>query len=250
VQRGAVHREGGVSLRQEFRSLEDIVYQQLFQRIVSHQIAPGTRFVLDDVAREFGVSRTPVRDALKRLEADGLVEGSGRVGFATRTIRPQDVHEYFEVRLALELFATEQIVSHATADDIATVRQATYRLHRILSAETLDAAEAMAANSAWQGALISLAANGRLVREYERLTAPATAWALRTWLPLEARRADVDAWLAEWVGFIRALERRDVQAARQSLREHNEAARRRSIELLRQFGLLEEDPDPPSDIGA
>jgi DNA-binding GntR family transcriptional regulator len=60
----------------------------------------------------------------------------------------------------------------------------------------------------------------------------------------------VDAWLAEWVGFIRALERRDVQAARQSLREHNEAARRRSIELLRQFGLLEEDPDPPSDIGA
>ena len=66
--------------------LADDVYDQILSAIVNGRIAPGERLIQEKIATEINVSRTPVREALLRLEQEGILELSGRKGFAIRRI--------------------------------------------------------------------------------------------------------------------------------------------------------------------
>ncbi len=104
--------------------LADEVYETLLDQMMSRRIVPDSRLTIDVLARELGVSQTPIRDALNRMEADGLVV---RVHNAGYRIPPQITRDRFddmlEVRLLLEPAAARQAAEHATSEQVAELRR-------------------------------------------------------------------------------------------------------------------------------
>lgn len=83
--------------------LSDSVYEDIKAKIMDHEIAPGARVGIEALARSLDVSPTPVREALARLESDGLVVKRSLSGYrATELLTRQGVEELFEMRLLLE----------------------------------------------------------------------------------------------------------------------------------------------------
>jgi DNA-binding GntR family transcriptional regulator len=87
------------------RDLEDRVYAALRQKILTRELEPGTVLTIRQVAQALEVSPTPVRDALRRLQADGLVRERGRLGAEVVGLSAHDIVELFGVRSALETYA-------------------------------------------------------------------------------------------------------------------------------------------------
>ena len=97
------------------RDLSDRVYQILKREILSGRVRPGERLSLEDFAQRFGVSITPVRDALRLLAADGLVELLSRRGaFVTRPSW-EDIREVYQIREILERASIEAVIEKGEA---------------------------------------------------------------------------------------------------------------------------------------
>jgi DNA-binding GntR family transcriptional regulator len=84
------------------RRLADEVYRQILLAISGGGIAPSERIVQEELAETLAISRTPVREALLRLEQEGILVTAGRGGFMLRQISPQEVRDIYEARIAIE----------------------------------------------------------------------------------------------------------------------------------------------------
>lgn len=103
--------------------LSDRAYGAIKDAILMLTIKPGQLVNIGDLADQLGVSRTPVRDALLRLEKEGLVTINPRKGAYATPISVQDVEEIFELRILLESYATRVSAQRLTAQDIAQLEQ-------------------------------------------------------------------------------------------------------------------------------
>lgn len=90
---------------EERRALVDKLASQLHARVLSGELPSGTRLRQEALAEEFGVSRTPVREALRKLQAGGLVELQPNRGAVVRGLSPTEIRDAYEVRAALEALA-------------------------------------------------------------------------------------------------------------------------------------------------
>ena len=101
-----------------FRSEKERVYTKLRRDIISLALAPGELLVESALAHRFGVSKAPIREALAILQRDGLVESLSRKGYLVTPITIDDVHDLFEVRVALEGAAAELAATRITPREI------------------------------------------------------------------------------------------------------------------------------------
>lgn len=98
------------------------IYVSLRERIVSNQFLPGQSIVENEIAGEYGVSRTPVREAVRRLEQDGLVRrGRGRRGYCVRLFDLAELDEDYAVRIALEELALRTVAARLTPELAASL---------------------------------------------------------------------------------------------------------------------------------
>ncbi len=100
----------------------DQVYRLLRRALLTQQIPPGTRLVEIDVAGRLGVSRTPVREALRRLESDGVVIRSRSGGLEAAVMTPGEIDDVFLIRGELDRLAARLSCTRATAQDWEQVR--------------------------------------------------------------------------------------------------------------------------------
>ncbi|MGN0659879.1 MAG: GntR family transcriptional regulator [Emergencia sp.] len=103
---------------QNHRPLREIVYEQLKLQILTGRITPGTRMMEVELADEMGVSRTPVREAIRKLEKEGLVTIEPRRGAYASDISVKDMVDTLEVREDLEGLAAYLAASRMTEDQI------------------------------------------------------------------------------------------------------------------------------------
>jgi DNA-binding GntR family transcriptional regulator len=109
----------------ERRALVDKLASQLHARVLSGELPSGTRLRQEALAEEFGVSRTPVREALRKLQAGGLVELQPNRGAVVRGLSPREIRDAYEVRAALEALAAElaaERVSHEQLERLSRVQ--------------------------------------------------------------------------------------------------------------------------------
>ncbi|AGT33794.1 hypothetical protein M493_17940 [Geobacillus genomosp. 3] len=99
------------------------VYEQLKEAILSGKLAPGERLVVDHLARELGTSSIPVRETLRRLEAEGWVERTPFVGARVAPVRLEEMEELFTIRLALEPILARTAVKGVDENAIAQLEQ-------------------------------------------------------------------------------------------------------------------------------
>lgn len=93
------------------------VYEHLRDQILNHAIAPNSRLVEAQIAKELGISRTPIREALHLLEKDGFVESIPRVGYIVKKLAQDELDEIFEIRLAIEKLVCTRAVDKI--DDVS-----------------------------------------------------------------------------------------------------------------------------------
>jgi len=95
-------------------SLSDYIYSQLRAAILTGELKPGDRLIEMEVAKKMGTSQAPVREALQRLENDGLVEKNSRCGSYVTEISYEGIEELFSIRALIEKFAIRRTSSKIT----------------------------------------------------------------------------------------------------------------------------------------
>ncbi|MDB5941409.1 MAG: GntR family transcriptional regulator [Ramlibacter sp.] len=103
------------------RLLRDTVYQQLRADMISCRLAPGTEIREAELAARFDMSKSPVRDALMRLEREGLVITLPRQGYRVAPVSLTDMLDMFHLRAALERACMERIVRHASDEQLRSL---------------------------------------------------------------------------------------------------------------------------------
>ncbi|MHB8322801.1 MAG: GntR family transcriptional regulator [Candidatus Dormibacteria bacterium] len=103
-------------------SLVESVRRLILEEIIQARIRPGTMLQLTDLAERYGVSRTPVREALSLLERQGLVTAIAYKGYLVKVIEPSDVHDVYMVRKVIEGAATELATGRIRPDQFEVLR--------------------------------------------------------------------------------------------------------------------------------
>ena len=99
----------------------ETAYDKLFDAIQSGDILPGDRLLETELAQRFSVSRTPIREAIRRLEAEGIVRHTPRIGAMVRQLGQKEIVELYEMRIVLEATAAEMAALHASQAEIETL---------------------------------------------------------------------------------------------------------------------------------
>jgi DNA-binding GntR family transcriptional regulator len=185
-------------------------YLRLRADILSGQFAVGTQLLETSLSSHYGVSRTPIREALTALEHDGLIERAPR-GYRVRTGTPDDVLEIYEARIALEAAAAEAAAQRRSDLELARLDH----LHR-LSLEAHDRTEAHEANAAWHGALWAASHNVTICSTLNRWMAQLRIYDQGPPGPTDDRTITQK----EHTSILEAIRSRDAQAAGQIMAEH------------------------------
>lgn len=100
-------------------NLEDVVYQLLRERILRYDFAPGERLDLAEMESSLAISRTPLKNALTKLEAEGLVDIQARRGTFVMPVNAEKLDEAYKIRSAFELYVALCLFKYLTPDDYA-----------------------------------------------------------------------------------------------------------------------------------
>lgn len=190
------------------------VYLALRQRIIDMDMVPGARVVELDLAREFGVSRTPVHEAVQRLAEEGLIEILQRVGTFVARIPINELEEAMLVRTALEVAVVEKAAGHITADRIGQLRAILAEQRRCTQA--LDANGFHRGDEAFHAALAQIAGYAGIWRTIQQTKAQVDRFRRLT-LPIEGRMKGV---IEEHERVVDALEAGHPEQAGCAMREH------------------------------
>lgn len=210
------------------------VYQKIREKILTNALRPGTQVLEQELVQMFGVSRTPVREALIRLQNEHLVQIIPRHGMRVRNVSMADLEEVFHVQTSLE----------ATAAEVVAARKPSSRELKPLEKSCTEMARAFAKDDpdAWANAcesfyvrLVELSGNPRLmqivgecseqVRRVRELTLRLTSLDDSQ---IQTLRAVVDA-----------LRRGDAQTTQTLCREHRALMLKNQIEALQRYRILD-----------
>ena len=210
--------------------IADSVLAVLREAIVQGAMPPGSRISVDDVAKQLGVSRTPVSDALKVLATDGLVEVRPRVGTFVARVTFDGLSEVLEVRRALELVACEGACHHVTDSDISVLKAVMRNTADVVKGPGAGAEAAQrhdALNLAFHQHIVRLARNKKLMEVYDGLRAHLQIARMHVEAPRWWERVPIET--EEHGSVVAALEARDANAMKRALDDH---LRRSSASLL------------------
>lgn len=143
------------------RPIRDIVYDNLRSAILQGNMKPGERIVEKECAERYHISRTPVREALRKLEIEGLVQYIPRKGVVVKSINAAEIAEIYAIRIALECLAIESAVEHISTEDIAKLEYLTERMKQHEESGRMD--ELLDACNEFNKVLLQAAGMPRLI---------------------------------------------------------------------------------------
>jgi DNA-binding GntR family transcriptional regulator len=206
-------------------SRAEIAYRRLKTAIESREFRPGQRMREAELAAWLGISRTPVRDALKQLESDGLLVAAPRRGLAIAELDQQQVSEIYALREILEGLAARLAARHASGAEVATLRDLVDR-----HAEAADAeAETHAQINRHFHQLIYRAARNRYLLGVLESLESSLALLPGTTYSAPGRNAEA---LQEHREILEAIERHEADRAESAARTHIQAAERIRLRML------------------
>lgn len=145
----------------EYLPLRDVVFQTLRQAILHGELKPGERLMEIHLAERLGVSRTPIREAIRKLELEGLVEMIPRRGAVVASITEKDLKDVLEVRRTLELLACEVACERITPELLEELKGAKEEFGSLK--ETEDVNRLAAADVRFHEIIYMATGNDRLI---------------------------------------------------------------------------------------
>ncbi|MGI5835158.1 MAG: GntR family transcriptional regulator [Chloroflexota bacterium] len=159
-------------LLHNYPDLGEKVYEAVRNQIVNCELAPGSSLPAGELARQLGVSLTPVRDALNRLAAEGLVEDVARKGYFVARLDPEDIVDLLEARRLIELAAAEAGIEMLDASQLAEMRRLVEEMEQLVDPQGryIDYAKFSKRDSQFHLMVVGSAGSRRLVDVYRRLS--------------------------------------------------------------------------------
>ncbi|MDL2298723.1 GntR family transcriptional regulator [Synergistaceae bacterium OttesenSCG-928-D05] len=198
------------------QSIGEIVYEQIKTSIMRGGFSDGSRLVEQELAQQLQVSRTPVREALRRLESEGLIESSARQGLVVREYSEAEIREIYMIREALESLAAEFAARNATEEEIQNLDALVLRMKEIDNGMPVDPDEAMTVHRNFSEAYNRASHMPTLVRLIESLKEQVARFR-RVSLSGSARRKNA---YREHNALLDALKEGDSELASQLTRQH------------------------------
>lgn len=144
------------------QSLREVVYETLRERVNQGRLRPGSYLDLNALAAEIGTSRTPLRDALLRLESEGFVQIENRKGVRVTELTLDWIRDIYEILGGLESVALRSVADRMGPEAIARMEALNEEMSRAL--DDSDFARYYATNLAFHDVYLDLSTNGELVR--------------------------------------------------------------------------------------
>lgn len=208
-------------------SMVEEAYRLMRSKILDNIWAPGHRALEQALAQELGMSRTPVREALIRLQKEGLVEVMPRHGMRVLPVSPDDMREIYELLTAIEPMAAEMVARKNLPErDLKPLIDASRSMAMALKADDLDAWAA--ADERYHRLLIALAGNRLMMDTVQALWDRAHRARMVT---LRLRPIPENS-TKEHIAIVDAIRAGDAEAAARLYRAHRERGSRELLALL------------------
>ena len=149
----------------ESRPIREIAYEVLKKAIITGEIPAGERIVETDYADRLHISRTPLREALRKLERDGLVEYVMRRGVIVHAFTTEDVEQIYTIRNCLEMLTLPDIIEKATPEDIAHLRELLAKMDELNAKNDVEALSPVARE--FHTAITAISGKNRILRVIE-----------------------------------------------------------------------------------
>jgi DNA-binding GntR family transcriptional regulator len=201
-----------------YKPLRELVFESLREAIINRQLEPGERMMEIQLAEEMGVSRTPVREAIRKLELEGLVVMVPRKGAYVAGLSLKDVAEVFEMRRALEGLASELAADRITDDELDNLER--YLVKIADDIERGDLNQVVETDTDFHTLLYQASRNQRLTQSISNLREHIQRFRT-TSLSNPGRMKEA---LEEHRKIVEAISSRDGEAARRLAQEHIENA--------------------------
>lgn len=204
----------------EYLPLRDVVFNTLRQAILRGELKPGERLMEIQLAQRLGVSRTPVREAIRKLELEGLVLMIPRRGAEVAQITRQDLEDVLEVRAALEELAVKDACEHITDEQLQELKKAAGDFKRSLDGTDLVACAQ--ADIRFHEIIYAATNNKRLVQMLNNLREQMYRYRMENLKDKRTYRALVE----EHDAIRKALRKHDKEKAGEAINIHIENQRR------------------------
>ncbi|MET0780953.1 MAG: GntR family transcriptional regulator [Microbacterium sp.] len=203
-------------------ALVDDIAAKIRSRIMSGEIPIGAQLRQAELANDFGVSRTPIREALRQLQTGGLIDVVPNRGAVVRVPSPWEVREAYTVRAELEALAAVLSVGNASQDDVERLRAANQAMYDRSIVERDEAnGSALGSrreNDIFHSTIAELSGNSRLARSIDEINETFPRNVSAQLLVNDSRHREEN--FHEHSRIIDALERGDAEGARAEMREH------------------------------
>ncbi|MFP7331132.1 GntR family transcriptional regulator [Bacillus subtilis] len=136
-------------------------YNQLKKMIFNGTFKPGERINETQLAKSFGVSRSPIREAMRLLEKDGLLKADDRNGFSITSLTAKDVDEIYKIRIPLEQLAVELVIDEANEEELAILEKQLEETEKAIHNGTEDT-EIISLNQKFHELLVDFSHNRHL----------------------------------------------------------------------------------------
>lgn len=201
-----------------YKPLRDVVSETLREAIISGVLKPGERLMEIQLAEELGVSRTPVREAIRKLELEGFVIMLPRRGTYVSDLSIKDINDVFEIRTALDVLAAGLAAERITDEELEKMERLLVEIGTFIETEQFD--KLVEADCQFHDVLYQASRNDRLVQIISNLREQFTRFRTRSM----AYPGRVQNTFEEHRRLLEAIAQRDVELAQQLAREHLENA--------------------------
>lgn len=222
----------------EVKTLREQLAQSIRDSIIDGRIPPGERLTEEEIARQLGVSRTPVREAFFQLVSEGFAEVEPRRGVVVKEISLRDAEETYELKGVLEGLAARLAADRCTPAMIERLTAVNDELYRLAKSGSADLREALRLNSEFHSLINDACDNRKLARQITALRHQT----LRYNYVFLSAAARLTRSADEHRAIIATLAARDADETERLLRLHNDAA----LATLRSRMLSHPSPTSPS----
>lgn len=209
-----------------YKPLRELVYEHIRQAITDRTFAPGERLMEIQLADEMGVSRTPVREAIRKLELEGLVVMIPRRGTYVADLSIKDINEVYEIRTSLDILAAGLAAERISDEELEELQRLLVIIGK--SIEEGDMTSIVEADTAFHDILYKASRNGRLCQIISNLREQITG--IRgTSMRYPGRLKDTQE---EHRQLVEAIASRNVLRSQEAARIHLENAERTLMQYM------------------
>ncbi|MGB7605021.1 MAG: GntR family transcriptional regulator [Lutisporaceae bacterium] len=210
----------------QYKPLREVVFETIRNAIISGSLKPGERLMEVQMAERLGVSRTPIREAIRKLELEGLIIMLPRKGAYVADLSVKDLTEVLEIRAALEGMAAGLAVTRINEEEIEELELIALKFHKALENGNLE--ELIFQDSQFHEAIFKASRNERLIQLNNNLREQVQRF--REMYLKKVNRSKKTS--REHYDIVEAISSRDISKAEKLARKHIETTENAILEMM------------------